>query len=72
MGRLRTTRVLWWLQRLDKDQHGVFLSAGLGLGHKDFDGYRGRLRSTRVLWWLQGLAGDDKYGFCGLKGSECQ
>ena len=32
-----------------------FLSAGLGLGHKDFDGYRGRLRSTRVLWWLQGL-----------------
>ena len=31
----------------------AFLSAGLGLGHKDFDGYRGRLRSTRVLW-LQG------------------
>ena len=49
-----------------------FLSAGLGLGHKYFDGYRGWLRSTRVLWWLQGLAGDDKYGFCGLKGSECQ
>ena len=33
-----------------------FLSAGLGLGHKDVDGYMGRLRSTRVLWWLQGLA----------------
>ena len=27
----------------------AFLSAGIGLGHKDFDGYRGRLRSTRVL-----------------------
>ena len=24
MGRLRTTRVMWWLQRLDKDQHGGF------------------------------------------------
>ena len=24
MGRLRTTRVLWWLQRLAKDQHGGF------------------------------------------------
>ena len=23
-GRLRTTRVLWWLQRLAKDQHGGF------------------------------------------------
>ena len=57
--------MLWWLQRLDKDQHGGFLSAGLGLGHKD--GYRGRLRSTRVLWWLQGLAENDEYGFCGLK-----
>ena len=44
--------MLWWLQRLDKYQHGGFLSAGLGLGHKDFDGYSGRLRSTRVLWWL--------------------
>ena len=42
----------------------AFLSAGLGLVHKDFDGYRGRLRSTRVLWWLQGLAEDDEYGFC--------
>ena len=31
MGRLRTTRVLWWLQRLDKDQHGGLMSAGLGL-----------------------------------------
>ena len=50
----------WWL----------CLSAGLGLGHKD--GYRGRLRSTTVLWWLQGLAEDDEYGFCGLKGPECQ
>ena len=38
MGRLRTTRVLWWLQRLAKDQHGGFCTAGLGLGHKDFDG----------------------------------
>ena len=34
----------------------AFLSAGLGLGHTAFDGYKGRLRSTRVLWWLQGLA----------------
>ena len=50
----------------------AFLSAGLGLGRKDFDGYRGRLRSTRVLWWLQGLAEDDEHGFCGLKGHECQ
>ena len=50
----------------------AFLSAGLGLGHKDFDGYRGRLRSTMDLWWLQGLAEDDEYGFCGLKGPECQ
>ena len=50
----------------------AFLSAGLGLGHKDFDGYRGRLRSTRVLWWLHGLAEDDEHGFCGLKGPECQ
>ena len=72
MGRLRTTRALWWLQQLDKDQHCGFLSAGLGLGHKDFDGYRSRLRSTGVLWWLQGLAEDDEYGFCGLKGPDCQ
>ena len=50
----------------------AFLSAGLGLGHKDFDGYRGTLRSTRVLWWLQGLAEDDEYGFSGLKCPECQ
>ena len=50
----------------------AFLSAWLGLGHKDFDGYRGRWRSTRVLWWLHGLAEDDEYGFCGLKGRECQ
>ena len=65
--------MLWWLQRLDKGQHGVFfLSAGLGLGHKEFDGYRGRLRSSRVLWWLQSLAEDDEYDFCGLKGPECQ
>ena len=41
--------MLWWLQRLDMDQHGGFLSAGLGLGHKYVDGYRGRLRSTRAL-----------------------
>ena len=43
----------------------VAFSAGLGLGHKDFDGFRGRLRSTKVLWWLQGLAEDDEHGFCG-------
>ena len=41
------------------------MSAGLGLGHIDFDGYRGMLRSTRVLWWLQEFAEDDKYGFFG-------
>ena len=63
MGRLRTTRVLWWLQRLDKDQNGGFLSAGLGLGHKDFDGHSDRLKSTRVLWWLQGLEEDDNMAF---------
>ena len=50
----------------------AFLSAGLGLGHKDFDGYRGRLRSTRILWWLQGLAEDDEHGFCGHEGPECK
>ena len=49
-----------------------FLSDVLGLGHKDFDGYRRRLRSTRDLWWLQGLAEDNEYGVCGLKGLECQ
>ena len=64
--------MLWWLQRLGKDQHGGFLSAGIGLGHKDFDGYRDRLRSTRALWWLHGLSEDDEYGLCGLKGPECQ
>ena len=31
----------------------AFVSAGLGVVHTDFDGYRGRLRFTRVLWWLQ-------------------
>ena len=50
----------------------AFMSEGLGLGHKDFDGYRGRLRPTRVLWWLEFLLEDDEYGFCGLKGPECQ
>ena len=50
----------------------AFRSAGLGLGHKGFDSYRGRLRSTRVLWWLQGLAKENEYGFCGLKGPEFQ
>ena len=50
----------------------AFVSTGLGLEHKDSDGYRGRLRSTRVLWRLQGLAEDDEYGFCGLKGPVCQ
>ena len=48
------------------------MSAGLGLGHKDFDGYRGRFRSTRVLWWLHSLAEDDEYGFCGHEGPESQ
>ena len=51
---------------------GAFVSAGLGLGHKDCVGYRGRLRSTGILWWLQGLAEDDEYGFCGNEGPECQ
>ena len=46
----------------------TFVSAGLGLGHKYFDGYRGKLRSTRILRWLQGLAEDDEYGFCGYEG----
>ena len=69
---MRTTRVLWWLQQFDKDQHGGFVSAGLGLGHKYLDGYSGRLRSNRVLWRLQGLAEDDEYGFCGHEGPECQ
>ena len=50
----------------------AFLSAGLDLGHKYFDGFRGRLKSTMILWSLQGLAEDDEYGFCGLKGTECQ
>ena len=50
----------------------AFVSTGLGLGTKDFDGYRGRLRSTRVLWWPQGLAEDDEYGFCANEGPECQ
>ena len=50
----------------------AFVSAGLGLGHKDFDGYRSRLRFTRVLWWLQCLAEDDEYGLCDHKGPECQ
>ena len=62
--------MLWWLQQLDKDQHGgIFVR---WVRHKDFDGYRGRLRSTRILWWQQGLAEDDEHGFCGLKGPECQ
>ena len=50
----------------------AFVSAGLGLGHKNFDGYRGRLRSNRVLWWLEDLAEDDEYGFCGHEDLECQ
>ena len=50
----------------------AFVSTGLGLGHKDFDGYKGRLRSTRVLWWLRGLAEDDEYDFYGHEGPECQ
>ena len=39
----------------------------LGLGHKDFDGYRGRPRSNRVLWRLQGLTKDHEYGFVATK-----
>ena len=55
--------MLWWLQRLDKDQHGGFFVRWVRLRHRDFDGYRGRLRSTIFLWWLQGLAeDDDEYG----------
>ena len=49
-----------------------FVSAGLGIGHKDFDGYRGRLRFTRVLWWLQSLTEVEEYGLCGHKDPECQ
>ena len=45
----------------------AFVSAGLGLGHRYFDGYSGRVRSTRVLWWLQNLAVDDEYGFVATK-----
>ena len=41
----------------------AFVTAGVGLGHKDFDGYSGRLRTTRVLCRLQGLTEDDEYGF---------
>ena len=45
----------------------AFLSAGLGLGHEDFDGYRGRLRSTRVLWWLQVWQRTTNMAFVALK-----
>ena len=44
------------------------MTAGVGLRHKDFDGYSGRLMTTMVLWRLQGLTEDDKYGFCGHLG----
>ena len=50
----------------------AFVSAGLGLVNKTFDGYMGWLRSNRVLWWLLDLAEDDKYGFCGHEGPEYQ
>ena len=50
----------------------AFVSTGLGLGHKDFDCYKGRLRSIRVLWWLQDLAEDDEYWYRDHKGPECQ
>ena len=50
----------------------AFVSAGLDLGYKDFDGYGCMLKSTGILWWLQGLAEDDEYGFCGHEGPECQ
>ena len=51
----------------------AFLSAGLGLRHKDFGGYGGSLRSIRVLWWLQGLTDseNDECGFCCHEGPEC-
>ena len=45
----------------------AFVSAGLGLGHKDFDGYRGKLRYTWVLWWLQGLTEDANMAFVATK-----
>ena len=39
-GKPRTTRVLGWLQRLTEYLHGVFMCPlGIGLGHKEFDGY---------------------------------
>ena len=41
----------------------AFVCARVGLGHKDFHGYRGKLRTIRVLWRLQGLAEDVEYGF---------
>ena len=50
----------------------ALVSAGLGLGYKDFDGYSGSVRTTSFLWWLQYLAEDDEYSFCGHKGPECQ
>ena len=43
----------------------VIVSSGVGLGHKDCDGYRDRLRTARVLWWLQQLKEDGKGGFYG-------
>ena len=43
----------------------ALVTAGVGLGHKDFDGCSGRLRTSRVLWRLQGLTEDNEYGFCG-------
>ena len=64
-----------------------FLSAGLGLGHKDFGGYGGCLRSNWVLgmgyvillWHSLSLpynyltdSEDGECGFCGHEGPECQ
>ena len=64
-GRLRTTRMLWYIQRLAKVQKGGYCVHWGGLGHKDCcDGYRGRLRTARILWLLQRLPEYNKSGFC--------
>ena len=42
----------------------IFCPLGIGLGHKEFDGYtRDRPKTTRVLLLLQVLAEDDEDGF---------
>ena len=70
MGRLRTNRVLWCLQRLAKDKKVAVVSTGIGLGQKGcYVGYRVRHRTTRVLCRLSRLAEDHKCGFCDHWGS---